>query len=415
MWNFRLIFHIRQPTAETATNSIDTSPSLHTNSEPAISIRQPNTASHYQIIMSGSEEATANGASSDNVVAFKGGEVDVSPSVIDGDGGGDDAKVPLKEESANQDGKSSDAPSCMASAITSTAAPSTNEPERHWDNTHKKVVVHNVLKYIRAKEVEKLTSSWLKGHESLGIVVTKSKKPPKENWAKLTLQEESMVEPFIKLINEGGEGGGAMVNAKGKPMFAKRANEIDDRDNGRKRKERDGDDNSNNGRDNKRPNITKVLTNDEIRDAITPLWRMPYKEQLASKTRELTKKCAMKIVKEIKGKFRTLEQEAKRGHRDKVELYDWVGGKRVIEIEDPVPSPKIFEYRNKCEFTFGYQHVVEKAEEGGDGKKDGGDDGMEGVETPASDAVVKKVPAVGFLPQGWNGGVYPPHCLQNMP
>ena len=188
---------------------------------------------------------------------------------------------------------------------------------KHWDQTSRKVVVRNVLKYIRAKEISKLTKEWLKGHEDT-IQIVKTKKPPKDNWIKVTLAEDSMVEPFIDLINKGGKGGDAMVNGRGKPLCARRADEFltkggggDDRDNkngdNRNKRSRDGDDgnnNNNNKRNKREERVITILSTDEVRDKITPLWRLPYEEQLDSKAREMATKCAAKIVNEIKKKFK---------------------------------------------------------------------------------------------------------------
>ena len=52
----------------------------------------------------------------------------------------------------------------------------TNTNERgHWDQTSKRVVIHNVLKFVRAKEVNKLATKWLAGHEDK-IQIIKTKK-----------------------------------------------------------------------------------------------------------------------------------------------------------------------------------------------------------------------------------------------
>ena len=202
-------------------------------------------------------------------------------------------------ESANAN--EAPAPSNEADAIN----PSNTNVERQWDQTYKKVVVHNVLKFIRASELNKVTSSWTANTD---IVISKTKKPPKENWIKVTLAEEWMVDKFIALINEGGEDGKAMTNARGGNMFAKRATEIDDRDSqqgGRKRKDRhDGD----GERDTKRQAVLRVLSNDEVRDAITPLWRNSYAQQLDCKAKEMVNKCSKSIIKEIKKKFRSVNR-----------------------------------------------------------------------------------------------------------
>ncbi|KAL7545857.1 hypothetical protein ACHAWF_009211, partial [Thalassiosira exigua] len=308
------------------------------------------------------------------------------------------------------------------------------------------VVVHNVLKFVRAKEVDRLVARWLaaahdeggkdgkEGEEQGGkeekgekMKIVQYKKPPRDNWLRVTLAEESMVGPFIKLINEGGEGGKAMVNARGGALFARRADDMSRGRNGGggKRKGRDGDDDREgdsrpDGGSNKRQRpALRLLSDDEVRDAVTPLWRATYDEQLDQKSAEMVTKCAMKVVKEIKAKFRVLEREAKRGHRKGVKLYDWVAKKRAIEVEQPVPSPRKYGYRNKCEFTVGYRLVPIEEDgenEGDEGKEeaaDGGDaDAKEGEAPPVR---FRKVPAAGFLAQGWSGGVYPPHGLRNVP
>lgn len=138
---------------------------------------------------------------------------------------------------------------------------------------------------------------------------------------------------------------------------------------------------------------------------------------------------------------RILEKEAKRNpsNRNIVKLYDWVATKRAIEVEKPVPSPKMYKYRNKCEFTCGYHHYREEAkskaendhidaagddvnmESNASEKKQSSNDiestnkvKKNGVDE-AKTTIIRKKPAAGFLAGGWQGGVHPPHCLQNMP
>jgi len=152
--------------------------------------------------------------------------------------------------------------------------------------------------------------------------------------------------------------------------------------------------------------------------------------------------------------FRTLEKEAKRGHRKEViKLYGWLNQNRAINMQQPVPSPRTSEYRNKVEFTFGYRLVPEENEvvEEKDGSEGNGvnvvnntneasattttnerhDNAHDVVDASSASATTnagesdvpnltntnnyRQVPAVGFLAQGWAGGVYPPHPLQNIP
>jgi hypothetical protein len=109
---------------------------------------------------------------------------------------------------------------------------------------------------------------------------------------------------------------------------------------------------------------------------------------------------------------------------------------RAINTQQPVPSPRKYKYRNKVEFTFGYQ-LIPSDKNGpaittfenetieastADGKEIGRDDGAAAAAAAANNEQLEsansnylRVPAVGFLPQGWAGGVYPPHPLQNIP
>ena len=221
-----------------------------------------------------------------------------------------------------------------------------------FDHSSRKVVVHNVLKFMKSKDVSKLTTSWINEYNNnnnnnrssyINIQITNARKPPKDSWIKVTLADESMVNPFIAFINSGGKDGKALVNERGRPLFAKRVDdmmiEYDHNHVDGKSKEEDGstntdscpkkrkesfqtnDTNANDdiekgnisNNDNDKDPIRKrfkadspqtMLSDDEVRDAITPLWRLSYEEQLTSKIRDMVNKCANKIVKEIKGKFR---------------------------------------------------------------------------------------------------------------
>lgn len=226
----------------------------------------------------------------------------------------DDSKDNVSEESTEVGAAENNNGGTDKETVNDTNTSNSNARSADFDHTSRKVVVHNVLKYIRAKEISKLTSTWLKDHDQTAqpIKIVKTKKPPKDNWIKVTLEDENMVNPFIELINTGGVDGKAMLNQKGKPMFAKRADEMFQNNNGgrdnnndKKRKDRDSNNHVDGRPQNKRfkPEV-RILSTDEVRDAITPLWRLPYEEQLDTKAREMVNKCAKKIVKEIKGKFR---------------------------------------------------------------------------------------------------------------
>jgi len=185
------------------------------------------------------------------------------------------------------------------------------------DYSNRKVMVQGVNKYDNVKGVRKTVSKWMEEMNAANsddavpkFEYQKVKKPPKDSWMVVTLKEESMVQPFIDYINHGG-----ITNKKGNKLFAKRpvpVNESTDR----KRKSDDGDDDSRgSGRDrlSKRQRTTapaaiqaarRPVTDDELRDAATPLWRLSYEDQIASKTRELINKSAQKIVNGIRSRFK---------------------------------------------------------------------------------------------------------------
>jgi tRNA (uracil-5-)-methyltransferase len=385
-----------------------------------------------------------------------------------------------------------------------------NHHQQHqlaYDHTNRRVIVHNVLRYLKEKQIDTLVSSWLVGHETAAnIIVVKAKKPPKDNWLKVTLAHENMVQPFITLINTGGVGGTAQLNSRGQPVRAERDNggggdnhrgggggnfenggnkrkELHDNDNDRRNNNEESNIN-NHTYDNKRYKSSqestttissqptpRILSANEVRDAITPYWALPYQKQLDIKMKELINKCAKTIIKDIKSKFKLMEREYSRDNKKcksgggtssgvKLVLYDWVNQLRAIAIDEILPSPLQYEYRNKCEFTFGYRLVpttietsmktvvvdtvkVEAVDDvvvnDGMSRKQGGEEEnsvdnitMVGKMCDDIDMATKmttttttsssvpttefhKVPAAGFLPQGWNGGIYLPHALQNMP
>lgn len=84
-----------------------------------------------------------------------------------------------------------------------------------------------------------------------------------------------------------------------------------------------------------------------------------------------------------------------------------------------MPSPLIYEYRNKVEFTAGYRHVLDEGADCGEEEGENGNAENENGDKAAANEEkapkIKKIPAAGFLASGWSGGVTPPHLLQNCP
>lgn len=274
--------------------------------------------------------------------------------------------------------------------------------------SHLKVMIHNVNKYWNSAKVEKMLNSALCEHgkaEQLKII--KSKKPPTKTWIKVQLEKEEMVKPFIDFVNVDMNGGehvdiekvlkrnsGRRRNTKNQPLVACVANDGEKDENLKRDRGENGDENSNK-RSKTTSHVFDKLTEDEIRDKMTPLWRMTYEEQLQHKWREMIKKSIHKITSEVNRIFKVREKEIRRNkNMKKFEKFEWLSSaktKMPIRLEPILPSPYTTQYRNKVELTFGYAF-----EEKDDDPK-------------------RSVPIVGFTPQGWKGPVYKPHCCQNVP
>lgn len=272
-----------------------------------------------------------------------------------------------------------------AAAATTTAAatPAVSENTPSWDHSDRRVMLQGVYKYHDTKQCRKLVEDMIetiKTTQGTTLEIHKTKKAPKQSWVSVTFSQVEMVQPFIDYVNNND-----LKSRNGIKLFAKRA-----ASNERKRRGEDSSD-----RDGKRQKLKaakaearRPVTEEEIKDRMCPLWRLSEEEQRSQKLKNMIKKCSMKIIQEIKGKFRNIEKEQKR----KVPFYDWIAQKRSIVVDEvvPVPSP----VRNKVEFTFGYRYIFDETT---------GDQ-------PLSDAEPPKVPAVGFMILGWAGGVSKPHC-----
>mmetsp|Transcript_11052 Transcript_11052/g.16729 ORF Transcript_11052/g.16729 Transcript_11052/m.16729 type:complete len:665 (+) Transcript_11052:68-2062(+) len=261
------------------------------------------------------------------------------------------------------------------------------------DTSSRKVIVYNINKFMKAKQLEKEVQGWISGTE---IKVEKMKKPPKNTWVVITLENESMVEGLLKIVNDNEH-----KNKKGGLLRAARPSEAtgDARDGKRSRDGKDGENSNKRSRGDQAPCVKTV---DEVRDKLTPLWRMSYEEQKETKTKLVVNKCFSKITSEIRKKFHVLQKESRRsnGNKDGVpEIYEWLKVKKTINLAPLMGAPRLEKYRNKSELTFGYRHSY--AEESSE------------KETEVKEII--KTPAVGFKAGGWAGGVSRPHCLSNIP
>ena len=341
-------------------------------------------------------------------------------------------------EDAN-DGTGTGKGGASASSSTTTpvpvpAAATTEEamtPRPSWDYGNRKVVLQNVHRYDNAQKIRKAIEQWthqLRTSQSLDVQIDKVKKPPKDNWATITLQQESMVQPFIEYINNHiqpkikngttivakrqSEVQGSEAAAPADSSMSTEAKHPQHRDN--KRRERDDDnDNGNNDRgDQSRAEKRQRMVNEarktpateeEIKDAIIPLWRHTPDEQVSLKIKELIKGCALKVVKETKARFHALSRDKNR--KSHVQPYKWLTVPCPIRLADMirVPSP----VRNKSEFTFGYRY------EGAELEPDANNDDQQREQPQPSQP--RPIPSLGVCAKGWAGGVSRPHGCPNIP
>jgi tRNA (uracil-5-)-methyltransferase len=274
------------------------------------------------------------------------------------------------------------------------------------DHSNRKVIIYNIDKYMKIKAIEKKVQEWIKDTD---VKVSKTKKPPKNNWIVLTLEDESMVETFMNILNNG-----THFNKKGGALEAKRPVEATGDAN---KRSRDGNDDRATKRMRQEP-VECVKTPAQVRDKLTPLWKMSYEDQLDQKTKTMVNKCLSKITSEIKRKFHTLQREQRRSGSKAVDpVYGWLKVQNTIKMEPILAAPKQLEYRNKCELTFGYNHAYEVDENGVPIEIEVA--ATEESSSADADAEKKmkivKTPAVGFMAGGWAGGVSDPHCLANIP
>lgn len=274
------------------------------------------------------------------------------------------------------------------------------------DNTKRKVIIYNVDKYL--KNVDKVVFEWTKGTD---VKVNRTKKPPNKNWVVITLDDEKDVQTLIDKINSS-----QLRNKKGKPLRADRPSDgkcdDDSSNDNRKRPQRDEQILDSNKR-SRIETVETIKTEDEVKDKVTPLWKMAYKEQLDLKTKNMVFKSLSKIIAEIKAKFRTLEKEKNKDNKNMKEIdsvYSWIQEKRPINMLPILGAPVQTKYRNKCELNFGFRHSI--AESISSAYEN---DHNEAAESKRSQKNITKTPYVGCIAGGWAGGISAISCLSNMP
>ena len=176
----------------------------------------------------------------------------------------DETEVPPqanKEEGSDETAKASTDSSKQQESTTNTLERSS------WDYTNRRVIVRNVLKHMNNKDIVKMTSSWLATlSDPTSIVIEKTRKAPNQPWIQLTLEHEDMVQPFLDHLNTS-----KFQNRRGQVLSMPNvSNPIKTIESAKQKIDTDD------GRDAKSKKSQLPKTDDQVRDVITPYWRLPY-------------------------------------------------------------------------------------------------------------------------------------------
>lgn len=198
-----------------------------------------------------------------------------------------------------------------------------------------KLEVRNLPKYFGYGEIRKF-------FKSLNLQYVKINSPTKRNFAFVTFVSEEAKQEAFKILNQAKFKGKQLEAIPAKPA-ADPAAALANNDAIRKRKI------SENQLDvdkkvKVQPEDTLTLE-EKVQNSTTPLWKLSYEDQLIKKRIEVKQ-----ILSRIRKKIELINSD----------LRAWVIQQRkahegmCCELVDYIPSPAIDNYRNKCEFSIGY-------------------------------------------------------------
>ena len=205
-------------------------------------------------------------------------------------------------------------PTSETNAILASVEDIKNAVERSWDFSNRKVIVHNVMKFMKSKETTKMVSQWMTAireqFPGTAMEYEKIKKPPQDTFVVVTLKEESMCQVLIDYIHDS-----QVKNKRGFLLVAKPGTEGEDTNNNNSNKRNastDGDAEDASAPTSKRQRIIeesvsaarRPVTEEEIKNKVTPLWQLTEEQQRNKKMTNMIKGCAMKIVASVKKRFR---------------------------------------------------------------------------------------------------------------
>mmetsp|Transcript_16448 Transcript_16448/g.23193 ORF Transcript_16448/g.23193 Transcript_16448/m.23193 type:complete len:576 (+) Transcript_16448:183-1910(+) len=208
------------------------------------------------------------------------------------------------------------------------------------ENTQrKKICIRNLPSHWDTKQVKK----WLSGIEIDDYL--KLTKIPRSSIAKVILSDSEKLNAYIERLNSE-----AIKNSKIEAFEA---------------------DSSSRGKKSKAKNVSANVEAKkmDIVEVVTPLFEShTYAEQLRSKEEEIKTKCVRKLCNNLKRIYEKKLALIKRDTEIRPEnaalvVPEWLKTFKTslsIEILPIKPSPKTTEYRNKCEFTIGFNERGEK-------------------------------------------------------
>jgi hypothetical protein len=177
--------------------------------------------------------------------------------------------------------------------------PKLEREERAFDCASRQIMVYGVKK-LKKEKAKQTVDEWVilakeRKYNVANGTIERIKKPPTGSWMQLTLSDDAMVQPMIDFINSG------TIELKGCSLRADRA---DSNNNGKRKGDKQGDGPAAKRQCNNDDVADAFISEEELKNKVTPLWKIPAEEQKKLKVREMVQKCAMKIVNEVKARFR---------------------------------------------------------------------------------------------------------------
>jgi len=175
---------------------------------------------------------------------------------------------------------------------------------------------------------------------SLKLDYVKVKSPGKGNYAFVTFRNEEAKQNAMKIVNETTYKGKLLRAIPAKPAADPSA-AIANHDAVRKRRTED----ENESVKKSKSEDSNLPLEERVQNSVAPLWKLSYEEQLKKKS-DVVKS----ILRKIREKIFSTNPSVQSWLLEQKKKYEGM----CCEFVDYVPSPVQDGYRNKCEFSFGY-------------------------------------------------------------